>query len=119
VQPHPRFVRDGYDLVHVLRIPMTKAALGAHLPFETLDGTEDLVIPRGTQSGREFRLRARGVPRLDGRGRGDLLVRVEVEVPDDLGREEEELIRRLAALRGEEVAPAEAGFFSKIRSAFK
>jgi molecular chaperone DnaJ len=119
VRAHPRFVRDGYDLVHVLQIPTTQAALGVHLPFETLDGDEDLVIPRGTQSGRVFRLRGRGVPRLDGRGRGDLLVRVDVQVPDDLSREEEELMRQVAVLRGESVAPADSGFFSKIRSAFK
>ncbi len=119
VRPHPRFVRDGYDLVHVLEVPVTQAALGVHLPFETLDGEEDLVVPKGTQPGRVFRLRERGVPRLDGRGRGDLLVRIDVAVPDDLSREEEELMRQLAALRGEEVAPADNGFFYKIRSAFK
>src|SRR5204862_3796824 len=51
VGQHPRFTRDGYDLVHDLRIPMSQAVLGAHLPFETLDGPEDLVIPKGTQSG--------------------------------------------------------------------
>ena len=119
VRPHPRFARDGYDLVHVLEIPLTQAAIGVHLPFETLDGEEDLVVPKGTQPGRVFRLRDRGVPRLDGRGRGDLLVRVDVEVPDDLSREQEELMRQLAALRDEEVAPADSGFLSKIRSAFK
>ena len=53
-----------------------QAALGAHLRYETLDGTEDLVIPRGTQPGKVFRLRGRGVPDVNGRGRGDLLVQV-------------------------------------------
>ena len=52
VRPHPRFERDGDDLLHVLRLPMTQAALGAHLRIETLDGEEDLLIPTGTQTGR-------------------------------------------------------------------
>jgi molecular chaperone DnaJ len=116
---HDRFNRDGYDLVHELHIPMSQAVLGAHLPFETLDGPEDLVIPRGTQSGRVFRLRNRGVPHVEGRGRGDLLVRVVVETPTEISREEEELLRQLAELRGEPVAPPDTGFLSRIRSAFK
>ncbi len=119
VRRHDRFIRDGYDLIHDLHVPVTQAALGAHIKFETLDGEEDLVIPRGTQTGRVFRLRGRGVPHLDSRGRGDLLVRTIVETPSDLSREEEELLRQLAELRGDEVAPADTGFFAKIRSAFK
>jgi molecular chaperone DnaJ len=98
---------------------MAQAALGAHLRYETLDGEEDLVLPRGTQSGRVFRLRGRGVPHVEGRGRGDLLVRVLVDTPTDLSREEEELLRRFAEVRGEEVPPADAGLLGRIRSAFK
>jgi molecular chaperone DnaJ len=64
-------------------------------------------------------LRGRGVPHIEGRGRGDLLVKVEVEVPTELSAEEEELLRELATARGEEVAPADEGFFSRLRSAFK
>ncbi|HYD10504.1 MAG TPA: DnaJ C-terminal domain-containing protein, partial [Acidimicrobiales bacterium] len=119
VQVHDRFERVGYDLVEDLHVPMTKAALGAHIRYETLDGEEDLVLPAGTQSGRVFRLRGRGVPHVNDRGRGDLLVRIVVETPTDLRGEEEELLRKLAALRGDDVAPEEQGFFSKIRSAFK
>ena len=119
VREHPRFERHGDDLHHILRIPVTQAALGAHLRIETLDGEEDLVIPAGTQGGRVFRLRGRGVPSLRGRGRGDLLVHVEVAVPERLSSEEAQLFRRLAELRGEEVAPREEGFFSRIRSAFQ
>lgn len=115
----PRFDRQGSDLVHVLHLPVTQAALGAHLSFETLDGAEDLVIPRGTQSGRVFRLRGRGVPHLEGRGRGDLLLQVVVDTPDDLSAEDEELLRRLAAGRGDAVAPADSGFLARIKSAFK
>jgi molecular chaperone DnaJ len=114
-----RFERAGYDLVEELHVPMTQAALGAHLQYETLDGTEDLVLPTGTQTGRVFRLRGRGVPHVNDRGRGDLLVRVVVDTPSSLSDDEEELLRKLAALRGDDVAPQEQGFFSKIRSAFK
>src|SRR5437764_244597 len=119
VTPHERFQRHGNDLVDVLHLPITQATLGAHLRYETVDGTEDLVVPSGTQSGRVFRLRGRGVPHLDGRGRGDLLVQVMVDTPTHLSTEQQELLRRFAAERGEEVAPADTRLFSKIRSAFK
>jgi len=119
VRPHARFERDGDDLLHVLRLPMTQATLGAHLKIDTLDGEEDLLIPAGTQTGRIFRLRGRGVPALRGRGRGDLIVRVEVVVPEKLSSEETQLVRQLAELRGEAVAPREEGFFSRIKSAFQ
>ena len=119
VRNHDRFQRQGEDLIHELHIPVTQAALGAKFSYETLDGPEDLVISPGTQTGRVFRLRGRGVPSLGGRGRGDLLVRVVVDTPTDLDPEEDELMRRLAAARHEEVAPADTGFFSRIRSAFK
>src|SRR5947208_4056192 len=119
VQPHERFQRHGHDLVDVLHLPVSQATLGAHLRYDTLDGTEDLVVPAGTQSGRVFRLRGRGVPHLDGRGRGDLLVQVIIDTPSHLSSDQEELLRRFAAARGDEVAPADTRLFSKIRSAFK
>jgi len=116
VRPDARYSRH---LVHVLHIPATQGALGAHLPYETLDGVEDLVIPRGTQSGRVFRLRGRGVPHVDGRGRGDLLVQVAVDTPTDLTKEQEDTLRTLASQREEDVAPSDTGFFARIRTAFK
>jgi len=119
VRPDDRFHRQGNDLVHVLHLPMAQAALGAHIRYETLDGTEDLVVPRGTQPGKVFRLRGRGVPDVNGRGRGDLLVQVVVDTPTDLSKEQEELLRLYARSRGEDVAPAESGFMAKVRSAFK
>ena len=119
VHPDERFIRQGNDLVHVLHVPMAQAALGAHLRYETLDGTEDLVIPKGTQPGKVFRLRGRGVPDVNGRGRGDLLVQVVVDTPSELTKEQEEILRLFAAARGEQVAPAETGFMAKVRSAFK
>jgi molecular chaperone DnaJ len=119
VRPSDRFARVGYDIVFVLHVAMTQAALGVHIPFETLDGVEDLVIPPGTQNGRELRLRGRGVPHVDGRGRGDLVIQVAVDVPTDLSKAQEDLLRELAAQREEEVAPADTGFFARIKSAFK
>ena len=119
VTPHERFVREGLDLRCDLPITFAQAALGAHLVFETLDGAEDLVIPRGTPSGRELRLRGRGVPHLERRHRGDVVVRIVVEVPTDLTADQEELLRRYAEARGDDVAPTDAGFLGKIRSAFR
>jgi len=118
VAPHDRFERVGDDLLFDLHLGVAQAALGVLLEFETLDGTEDLVIARGTQPGQVYRLRGRGVPHVHGRGRGDLLVRAVVDVPAELTDDEDELLRRLAELRGEPVAPAEQGFFARIRSAF-
>jgi len=119
VAPHERFTRQGSDLVHELAVTAVQAALGHHLSYETLDGAEDLLIPRGTQTGRVFRLRGRGVPHLEGRGRGDLLVKVVVTTPTDLSREESDLLVKFAEMRGESVSPPDAGLLSRIRSAFK
>jgi molecular chaperone DnaJ len=119
VAAHDRFGRDGYDLVESLHLPMTTAALGAHISYDTLDGVEDLVVPAGTQTGRRFRLRGRGVPHVDGRGRGDLVVEAVVDTPVGLDDPQDGLLRQLAELRGEEIAPPDTGFFARIRSAFK
>ena len=119
VRPHPILARRGVDLLAVVHVAMTQAALGVTVPFETLDGEEELVIPPGTQSGREIRIRGRGVPVLQGRGRGDLIVTIVVDTPTDVSREQDELLRRLAELRGEPVAAADAGLMSKLRGAFK
>jgi molecular chaperone DnaJ len=119
VRPHELFERDGFDLLGELHVPVTQAALGASVVLETLDGDETVTVPRGTQTGKVFRLRGRGVPHLGGRGRGDLLVEVVVDTPEPAGDEEEALLRQLAELRGDEVAPPEEGLISRIRSAFK
>jgi molecular chaperone DnaJ len=115
----PRFSRHGDDLLQVVVVPFTQAALGAQLSIETLEDPEDLVVPPGTQPGQVFKLRGRGVPSLQGRGRGDLLVRVDVAIPEKLRPDEDELLRQLAELRGEAVAPPDRGFFQRVRSAFQ
>jgi molecular chaperone DnaJ len=119
VKAHERFLRDGDDLVHELHLPVTQASLGAELTMPTLDGDEVVTIPAGTLTGRVMRLRGKGVPRLHGRGRGDLRLHVVVDTPTELSEEEEGLLRRLAELRGEVVAPPEGGFMSRIKSAFR
>ena len=119
VSPHDRFARDGANLLAELSLPYTQAVLGVSVPFDTLDGTEQLDIPRGTASGTVFRLRGKGVPHLERRSRGDLLVTVVVEVPTELSEDEEEILRRLAEVRGEPVAEPPVGLFTKFRSAFK
>lgn len=119
VEPHPLFHREGYELHHELHITMTQAALGVVLDFETLDSTEELTIGPGTQTGKQLRLRGRGVPFVDGRGRGDLVVHVVVDTPTGLTKEQEDLLRQLADERGEVVAEPDTGLLSKIRGAFK
>lgn len=116
VQPDHRFERSGPDLVTELRISFPQAALGARLPVPTLDGDEVIHVTAGTQGGKVIRLSGRGVPRLRGRGRGDLLVRIVVETPSRLSKQEQELVRRLAELRGDEVAEADSGLLSRLRS---
>jgi molecular chaperone DnaJ len=117
VRPHPRIRRVGNDLVTTEHIAMTSAALGTELEIETLDGTEVISVPAGTQSGTVFRLKGKGVPHLQARGRGDLLVEVVVDTPLQLTPEQEELLRQFAALRNEPVAPIEdPGLFQRLRS---
>lgn len=118
VRPHPVFRRDGFDLIRELHVSYVQAALGTHVTLETIDGEEDLVVPPGTQQGKVFRLRGRGVPHVEGRGRGDLLVPVVVDIPTKLDKTEDELLRQLAAHRGDDVGTGEKGLFGKIKSAF-
>ncbi len=119
VRPHPRFTREGTTLVDELHLGVAQAALGVTLSYETLDSAEELVVPHGTQTGRQFVVRGRGVPRVDGRGRGDLVVRVVVDTPTELTREQEDVLRQFAELRGEQVAEHRGGLFSRFRSASK
>jgi molecular chaperone DnaJ len=122
-RPHPIFERQGDDLHCTVTIPMVAAALGASLQVETLDGPAELDIRPGTQSGQAISLYGQGTARLNSSGRGDLIVHVTVETPTKLEPEQEELLRQLAKLRGEEAppgkfAPGQQGFFSRLRDAF-
>ena len=110
VEPHPRYRREGDDLLCEVAVSMTEAALGAHVDVQTPDGTVTIEVPAGTQTGQRFRLRKRGMPRRDGQGRGDLYVEARVLVPavrDDAGRELlREFERRRAADAVDEAARA-------------
>jgi len=105
VRPHKRFKRDGSTVFSRVSLAYPQLALGAEIEVETLRGKADLEVPPGTQHGRDFRLRGQGIDRLDGAGRGDHVVTVEVDVPNpkDLSDEEVQLLRRLADLGGRPV----------------
>jgi molecular chaperone DnaJ len=118
VAPHEVFAREGDDVLVTLPVSIAQAALGTTVTMPTLDGDEDISVPAGTQHGKEFVLRQRGAHRLQGRGRGDFRVRVEVRVPQRLDEGEAELLRKYAELRGEPVGSAQPGLFSRIKSAF-
>ncbi len=96
VLEHGRFERVGDDLHEELWIPMTTAALGGSLDYETIDSEETLDIPAGTKTGERFRFRGKGVPRLQRRGRGDLVVTVIVDTPVDLSKAQKELLTNFA-----------------------
>jgi molecular chaperone DnaJ len=118
VRPHERYTRVEHDLVTEVPISIAQAALGTTVTLDTLDGSEELVIPAATQPGREFVLRQRGVPRLQGRGRGDLRAVVRVQVPTRLSDDEIELLTQFAEGRGETVGNGKEGLMSRIKSAF-
>jgi molecular chaperone DnaJ len=120
VVPDERFQRNGDDLHTTLQVSMTQAALGAQLAVATLEEPRLMTIAAGTQTGHVERVKGQGVTRLRGRGRGDLYVHVAVETPTDLDDKQVELLRQLAAERGEVVSehPPHEGVFSRLRSAF-
>ena len=101
VEPSPAFDRRGQDLFTVLDLTMTQAALGAQIDIEGLDATERITVEPGTDSGTVVRLRGKGIPNVNRRGRGDLYVTLHVVTPHDLSREERKLVERLAELRAE------------------
>ncbi|MEJ2579578.1 MAG: molecular chaperone DnaJ [Kineosporiaceae bacterium] len=119
-RPHPVFTRRGDDVHCTVEVPVTAAALGTTLQLDSLDGAEDVTVRAGTQSGETVTLRSKGVTHLRGAGRGDFVVHLSVITPTRLDDRQEELLRELAKLRGEErpagkLAPAHQGVFSKLR----
>ncbi|MBG6217703.1 molecular chaperone DnaJ [Arthrobacter sp. CAN_A6] len=114
------FLREGDDLHVTLSVPMTAASLGTSVRLDTFDGDQELAIKAGTQSGEILTLRGLGVTHLRGSGRGDLRVHLNVETPRNLDPEQEELLRKLAGLRGEEytdgqLASSGSGVFARLR----
>ena len=113
VQPHEIFRRDGVDVFCEAPITFTQAALGAELEIPTIDGKVKYSIPEGTQTGTVFRLKGKGVPVLNGRGRGDQYVTVVIETPRSLNKEQKEALRRFSETLGENNYEKRKSFFKK------
>jgi len=96
VKPHNLFHRDGSDILYELSINFTQAALGDEVRVPSLDGKVDLKIPPGTQNGKTFRCKGKGIPYIDGKGRGDLLVKVVITTPQHLDKNQRRLFEELA-----------------------
>jgi molecular chaperone DnaJ len=118
VRAHKFFERDGDDLHCVMPISFPQAALGTELTIETLHGPDTLKVPEGTQSGKEFRLRGKGVPHLNSHGRGDLLVEVRVQTPAKLTKQQRDLMRQLNDSLKVDNVPQSRGIFDKVKEMF-
>jgi molecular chaperone DnaJ len=125
VQEHEFFQRDGNDLYCEIPVNFPTVALGGEMTIPTLDGTETLKVPEGTESGTTFRVRGKGMPDVSGRGRGDLLVTIKVVTPSKLTRDQKKLLQQLAAsLPAEKFEPTpradqdDKGLFDRVKDIF-
>lgn len=126
IEPDPRFTREGNHLIVDVPVTFAQAALGTELDVPTVDGTRQVDLPAGIQSGQALRIRGEGVPDLQGAGRGDLIARIRVWTPESLTSEQEELLQELRALEdpAPETPPEEGeagsrrGFWSRVKEAF-
>jgi molecular chaperone DnaJ len=119
VKPHPVFEREGTTLATRVPVSFTTAALGGCVEIPDLDGsTNRLDIPAGIQSGKQLRIRGAGMPVLQGRGRGDLVVEIVVETPTKLSRRQKELLEEFKATETGDECPESRGFFDKLKDVF-
>ncbi len=118
VEEHPFFRREDENIFCEIPISITKAVLGGEVKVPTLEGEEKLVIPEGTQPGAVFRLRGKGIPSINGHGRGDQLISVAVRVPRKISKEERRLYEELAEMSKEDVPAEEKNFFDKVKDMF-
>ena len=119
VKPHEFFQRDGADLYCKVPISMTKAALGGHFEVATMDGAYTRVkVPDGTQSGRQFRLKGKGMPVLRQAAMGDLYIQIVVETPQNLSKRQRELLEEFDEISAHENSPQSTGFFSRMKEFF-
>ncbi len=118
VREHPFFERHEQDLHCTIPLNMAQAALGCELDVPTLDEPHKLKIPEGTQSGAQFRLRGKGVPALNGSGRGDIYVHVVVRTPSRLTRDQRKLLEQLRDTLPVDNAPSEKGLLEKVKNYF-
>ena len=115
VQPHQLFRRDGSDVYCDAPITFTQAVLGGDLEIPTIDGKVSYTLPEGTQTGTTFRLKGKGIPNMNGRGRGDQFVTVHIETPRNLNREQKEALRRFSETLGEQNYRERKGWFDKFK----
>lgn len=116
IKPHQFFKRDADMLYCQVPIPMSKAALGGHIEVPTIEGKRARIkVPEGTQSGRQFRLRGKGMPELNGGYTGDMIIETVVETPVNLTKKQREILEEFAAEGGDKVSPRSEGFFSKVK----
>jgi molecular chaperone DnaJ len=121
IAEHPVFRREGHDIQCEVPVSFPQAALGAVIDVPTIDGKIRMKVPEGTQSGRTFRIRGKGMPRTPTRGgpRGDQLVRVVVETPSGLTERQRRLLEQFSDASGESIAhPQQKGFLDKLRALF-
>ena len=118
IRPHDYFERHGQDLHCVLPISFPQAAMGDEFEIPGIDGPVNIKIPEGTQSGKELHIRGRGVPHLNERGKGDLIVKVVVQIPRKLNRVQRELVAKLAESMAVENKPTSPGLMEKMKDLF-
>lgn len=119
IKPHPFFQRDGADLYCRVPISMVQAALGGEFTVNTLGGGESRVkVPEGTQSGRQFKIRGKGMPVLRSRDVGDLYIQAVVETPQNLTKRQRELLAEFEAESSSRTHPESAGFFGRMKEFF-
>ncbi|MDD3693299.1 MAG: molecular chaperone DnaJ [Oscillospiraceae bacterium] len=118
VRPHPIFERDGYDVWYELPLTFAQAALGTEVEVPTLDGKITHTIHEGTQPGEVFRIKGKGIPNVNGRGRGDQIIRVTVEVPQKLNATQKKLLKEFDEASGDNNYPKRRTFFEKVKDAF-
>jgi molecular chaperone DnaJ len=120
IKPHKFFQRDGADIFCMVPISMITAALGGQIEVPTLDGSVTRVkIPEGTETGKQFRLKGKGMPVLRSKSQGDMYIQVEVETPKNLTRRQRELLEEFERESHKDTSPQSAGFFAKVREFFE
>ncbi len=118
VKPHEFLQRDGNDLIAVVPISFTQAALGATIDVPSIDGTKQLKVPPGTQYGGIFRIKGQGLPDVRTHRIGDQLVQITIETPARLSAEQQELLRQFAKTENKRVSPQSTSFFEKLKKHF-
>ena len=118
VRPDPLFQRDGYDVWVTVPITYSQAVLGDNITVPSIDGKVEYTVPEGTQSGTTFRLRGKGIQYLNGRGRGDMYVKCEVEIPKKLNKTQRDALKKFEGTLKEENYEKRKGFFKKLKDMF-